>query len=91
VQIDLDEEVARQLEAELNANIMWNVVIEKVKRSERLTYVIMKYQALKRNPLTEAQARRNMIVYLKNIAGYKMNYFKGISCDEIRPLFKEAL
>nr|GFA02076.1 hypothetical protein [Tanacetum cinerariifolium] len=32
VQIDLDEEVTRQLEAELNADINWNVMIEQVKR-----------------------------------------------------------
>nr|GEY22398.1 retrovirus-related Pol polyprotein from transposon TNT 1-94 [Tanacetum cinerariifolium] len=37
----------------------------------------------------EAQTRRNMIVYLKNMAGYKMNYFKGMSYDEIRPLFEK--
>nr|GEX53115.1 hypothetical protein [Tanacetum cinerariifolium] len=85
----LDEEVARQLEAELNADINWNTMIEKVKRSERLTDVVMKYQSLKRKPLTEAQARRNMIVYLKNMAGYKMDYFKGMSYDEIRPLFEK--
>nr|GEZ03581.1 retrotransposon protein, putative, Ty3-gypsy subclass [Tanacetum cinerariifolium] len=42
-----------------------------------------------RNPLTEAQARRNMIVYLKNMASYKMDYFKGMSYDEIRPLFEK--
>nr|GEU49143.1 hypothetical protein [Tanacetum cinerariifolium] len=86
VQIDLDEDVARQLEAELNADNNWNVMIEQVKRSKRLTDTIMKYQAINRKPLTEAQARRNMIVYLKNMVGYKMNYFKGISYDEIRPL-----
>ncbi|GJR13532.1 hypothetical protein Tco_0796184 [Tanacetum coccineum] len=28
-----------------------------------------------------------MIVYLKNMAGYKMDYFKGMSYDEIRPIF----
>nr|GEX44524.1 hypothetical protein [Tanacetum cinerariifolium] len=84
-----DEEVARQLEAELNADINWNAVIEQVKRSERLTDAVMKYQALKRKPLTEAQARRNMIVYLKNMAGYKMNYFNGMSYDEIRPFFEK--
>nr|GEW71973.1 alpha/beta hydrolase fold-3 [Tanacetum cinerariifolium] len=33
--------------------------------------------------------KRSMIVYLKNMAGYKMNYFKGMSYDEIRPLFKK--
>nr|GEW87204.1 hypothetical protein [Tanacetum cinerariifolium] len=59
------------------------------KRSKRLTNTVMKYQALKRKPLTEAQARRNMIVYLKNMAGYKMDYFKGMSYDDIRPLFEK--
>nr|GEY59488.1 hypothetical protein [Tanacetum cinerariifolium] len=87
--ISQDEEVARQLEAELNANVDWNVVIEQVQRREKLTDAVMKYQALKRNPLKEAQARRNMNVYLKNIAGYKIDYFKRMSYDEIRPLFKK--
>nr|GEX84238.1 hypothetical protein [Tanacetum cinerariifolium] len=89
VQIKLDEKVARQLEAELNANINWNVVIEQVKKSERLTDAVMKYQDLKRKPLTKAQARRNMIVYLKNMTGYKMDYFKGMSYDKIIPLFEK--
>nr|GEZ10446.1 retrovirus-related Pol polyprotein from transposon TNT 1-94 [Tanacetum cinerariifolium] len=52
---------------ELNADINWNVVIEEVKRSERFNDAVMKYQTLKRNPLTEAQARKNMIIYLKNM------------------------
>nr|GEV77820.1 hypothetical protein [Tanacetum cinerariifolium] len=37
---------------------------------------VMRYQALKRKPLTEAQARKNMMIYLKNMAGCKMNFFK---------------
>nr|GEX41564.1 hypothetical protein [Tanacetum cinerariifolium] len=85
----LDEEVARQLEAELKANINWNVVIKQVKRNERLNDVVMKYQTLKRKPLTQAQARRNMIVYLKNMVGFKMEYFKGMTYDEVRPLFEK--
>nr|GEZ43342.1 hypothetical protein [Tanacetum cinerariifolium] len=32
----------------------------------------------KRKPLTQAQVKRNMIVYLKNIAGFKMDYFKEV-------------
>nr|GEW84936.1 copia protein [Tanacetum cinerariifolium] len=50
---------------------------------------VMKYQALKRKHLTEAQARKNMIIYLKNMAGFKMNYFKGMTYNEIRPLFEK--
>nr|GEV51292.1 hypothetical protein [Tanacetum cinerariifolium]GEX85126.1 hypothetical protein [Tanacetum cinerariifolium] len=74
---------------ELNADINWNAVIEQVKRSERLNDVVMTYQALKRKPLTEAQARKNMIIYLKNMAGYIMNYIKGMTYSEIRPLFEK--
>nr|GFD22247.1 hypothetical protein [Tanacetum cinerariifolium] len=37
----------------------------------------MRYQALKKKPLTEAQTRKNMIVYLKNLVGFKMDFFKG--------------
>nr|GEZ96037.1 hypothetical protein [Tanacetum cinerariifolium] len=83
------KEVARQLEAELNADINWNAVIEQVKRNERLNDAAMKYQTLKRKLLTQAQSRRNMIVYLKNIVGFKMDYFKGKTHDEIRPLFEK--
>ncbi|GJU23999.1 hypothetical protein Tco_1162620 [Tanacetum coccineum] len=30
-----------------------------------------------------------MMIYLKNMAGYKMGYFKGMSYGEIRPMFEE--
>nr|GEU74462.1 hypothetical protein [Tanacetum cinerariifolium] len=35
-QIEQDEAFARHMESELNANINWNVIMEQVKRSERL-------------------------------------------------------
>nr|GEY39100.1 hypothetical protein [Tanacetum cinerariifolium] len=70
-------------------DINWNDIIEQVKKSERLNDAVMKYQALKRKPLTKAQARKNMIIYLKNMAGYKMNYFKGMTYNKIRPLFEK--
>nr|GEV65410.1 uncharacterized mitochondrial protein AtMg00810-like [Tanacetum cinerariifolium] len=44
---------------------------------------------LKREPLTQAQDRRNMIVYLRNMAGFKMDYFKRMTYDEIIPLFEK--
>nr|GEU53430.1 hypothetical protein [Tanacetum cinerariifolium] len=50
---------------------------------------VMRYQALKRKPLTEAQARKNMMIYLKNMVGFKMDFFKGMTYSEIRPLFKK--
>nr|GEU44722.1 copia protein [Tanacetum cinerariifolium] len=47
------------------------------------------YQALKRKPQTEAQARKKMMIYLRNMAGFKMDYFKGMTYDEIRPIFEK--
>nr|GEV57908.1 hypothetical protein [Tanacetum cinerariifolium] len=38
----------------------------------------------------EAYAReKNMMVYLKNMAGFKMDFFKGMSYDDIRPIFEK--
>nr|GFA00689.1 synaptobrevin, longin-like domain protein [Tanacetum cinerariifolium] len=42
-----------------------------------------------KEPMTEAQARKNMMVYLKNMAGFKMDFFKGMTYNEIRPIFKK--
>nr|GEY20040.1 hypothetical protein [Tanacetum cinerariifolium] len=60
VKIEQDEAFTRQLEEELNANINWNAVIEQVKISKRLSDAVIKYQALKRKPFTEAQARSHL-------------------------------
>nr|GEV17071.1 hypothetical protein [Tanacetum cinerariifolium] len=65
------------------------VVIEQVQRKEKEDNVVMRYQALKRKPQIEAQARKNMMIYLRNMAGFKMDYFKGMSYDDIRPIFKK--
>nr|GEV37473.1 putative ribonuclease H-like domain-containing protein [Tanacetum cinerariifolium] len=88
-QIEQDEAFARELKAELNANINWNEVVEQVKRKERQDNTVMRYQSLKRKPVTEAQARKNMMVYLKNMSGFKMDFFKGMTYTEIRPIFEK--
>nr|GEX41076.1 hypothetical protein [Tanacetum cinerariifolium] len=84
-----DEAFAKELEVELNANINWNDVVDQVKRKERQDNTVMRYQALKRKPVTEAQVRKNMMVYLKNMAGFKMDFFRGMTYTEIRPIFKK--
>nr|GEV17408.1 uncharacterized mitochondrial protein AtMg00810-like [Tanacetum cinerariifolium] len=64
-------------------------VIDQVKRKEKEDNVVMRYQALKRKPQTEAQVRKNMMIYLKNMAGFKMDYFRGMSYDGILPIFEK--
>nr|GEZ35721.1 ribonuclease H-like domain-containing protein [Tanacetum cinerariifolium] len=87
-QIKQDEQYARELHAELNKDIDWDEVIDHVKLKAKEDPAMKKYQALKRKPQTEAQVRKNMILYLKNVAGFKMDYFKGMSYDDIRPIFE---
>nr|GEW85098.1 hypothetical protein [Tanacetum cinerariifolium] len=66
-------------------NIDWNVMVEQMQ--EKHLDNIRKYQSLKWKPISVAQARKNMIVYLKNMARYKMEHFKGMTCDQVRPIF----
>nr|GEU50496.1 hypothetical protein [Tanacetum cinerariifolium] len=87
--IEQDKAYARELEVELNKNINWDDVIEQVKRKEKEDNAVLRYQALKRKPQTEAQASKNMMVYLKNMAGFKMDFFRGMSYDAIRLIFKK--
>nr|GEW04496.1 hypothetical protein [Tanacetum cinerariifolium] len=65
----------------------WNEVVEQVQ--SRQLDAVRKYQPLKRKHVSVAQARKNMMIYLKNMVGFKMDFFKGMSYDEIRPLFEE--
>nr|GEU81296.1 hypothetical protein [Tanacetum cinerariifolium] len=64
-------------------------VMEQMKIKEKQDNTIMRYQALKRKPVTEAQERKNMMIYLKNMAGFKMDFFKGMTYNDIRPIFEK--
>nr|GEW05670.1 hypothetical protein [Tanacetum cinerariifolium] len=67
----------------------WDEVINHVNKKEKKDKSVKRYQAMKRKPQTEAQARKNMIMYLKNVAGFKMDYIKGMSYDDIRAVFEK--
>nr|GEW26423.1 putative ribonuclease H-like domain-containing protein [Tanacetum cinerariifolium] len=77
----------KELEAELNRTIDWDEVIDHVNKKAKEDNDVKRYQAIKRKPQTEAQARKNMMVYLKNVACFKMDYFKRMSYDDIRLIF----
>nr|GEV45081.1 hypothetical protein [Tanacetum cinerariifolium] len=66
-------------------------VIEQVQRKEKEDNDVMRYQALKRKLQTEAQARKNMMIYLRNMAVFKMDYFKGMSYDDIHSIFEKKI
>nr|GEW02541.1 hypothetical protein [Tanacetum cinerariifolium] len=66
------------------------VLVEKPKPLKRQAQ-IEQDKAYARELGTEAQARKNMMVYLKNknMAGFKMDFFKGMTYDDIRPIFEK--
>nr|GEZ67228.1 reverse transcriptase domain-containing protein [Tanacetum cinerariifolium] len=67
-------------------NIDWSVVADQVQ--ERRLDNIKKYQNFKKKPVSIAQAKKNMIIYLKNMVGYKMKFFRGMTYDKVRPIFE---
>nr|GEZ49152.1 hypothetical protein [Tanacetum cinerariifolium] len=64
-------------------------VIDQVQKKEKEDNAVMRYQALKSKPQTKAQAKKNMMIYLRNMVGFKMDYFKGMKYDDIRPIFEK--
>nr|GEZ15219.1 hypothetical protein [Tanacetum cinerariifolium] len=79
------EEINKEHE-EAYKNIDWNAALDHVQSKE--PQYIKRYHRMKKKPQTESEARKNMIFYLKNTKGYKMDFFKGMTYDEILPIFK---
>ncbi|GJU50415.1 hypothetical protein Tco_1219970, partial [Tanacetum coccineum] len=87
-QVARDEEIARQLlsldeervttDPKTTKDIDWN------------DPSVQRYWNMKNKPKSEAQAKKNMIVYLKNQSNYKMKDFEGMSYDEIRLIFEKV-
>nr|GFB95782.1 hypothetical protein [Tanacetum cinerariifolium] len=95
-QIEPDAEYARMLHEEINKdheeinkNIDWDAAIDHVKqKSKENPQYIKRYQVMKKRPQFESEAHKNMMIYLKNTAGYKLDFFKGMSYDEIHLIFQ---
>nr|GFC27867.1 hypothetical protein [Tanacetum cinerariifolium] len=80
-QIEMDAEYIRKLQEEINKeheetykNIDWNAALDHVQSKE--PQYIKRYHGMKKKPQTESEARKNMILYLKNTEGYKMDFWK---------------
>nr|GEV15519.1 putative ribonuclease H-like domain-containing protein [Tanacetum cinerariifolium] len=73
-QIEMDAEYARKLQEEIDR--------------DHDGFNKDRYQGMKKRPQTESEARKNMMIYLKNTAGYKMDFFKGMTNAQICPIFQ---
>nr|GEU36763.1 hypothetical protein [Tanacetum cinerariifolium] len=95
-QIELDAKYARKLheevnkdDADFNKDVDWDAAMEHVnQKSSKNPQYIKRYHGMKKRSQTESEARKNMMIYLKNTAGYKMDFFKGMSYADICPIFQ---
>ncbi|GJU13816.1 hypothetical protein Tco_1136212 [Tanacetum coccineum] len=86
-QIARDEEIARQWDEEERKRAM-----DEAKSTKKIDWndpSVIRYHSLKMKPKIIAQARRNMIKYLKNQGNFKISDFKGMSYNDIRPIFEK--
>ncbi|GJT23129.1 putative ribonuclease H-like domain-containing protein [Tanacetum coccineum] len=86
-QIARDAEIARQWDEEERKRAMDEA--EATKKIDWNDPSVLRYHSLKMKPKSIAQARRNMIKYLKNQGNFKMTDFKGMSYNEVRPIFEK--
>nr|GFA55915.1 hypothetical protein [Tanacetum cinerariifolium] len=83
----LHEEINKDYE-EFNKDIDWDAVMDHVNQKSKNPQYIKRYQGMKKRPQTESEARKNMMIYLKNTAGYKMDFFTGMTHAEICLIFQ---
>nr|GEU30656.1 hypothetical protein [Tanacetum cinerariifolium] len=86
VQVDA---VAAAVVEDVAEDVDWDAAMDHVnqKSSSNPQYIKI-YQGMKKRPQTESEARKNMMIYLKNTVGYKMDFFKGMTCAQIYPIFQ---
>nr|GEZ74999.1 putative ribonuclease H-like domain-containing protein [Tanacetum cinerariifolium] len=84
---DKGKEINRDHE-EIKKDIDWDAAIDHVNQKSKNPQYITRYQGMKKRPQTESEARKNTMIYLKNTAGYKMDFFKGMSYAEICLIFQ---
>ncbi|GJT43155.1 retrotransposon protein, putative, ty1-copia subclass [Tanacetum coccineum] len=87
-QIARDEEIARQWDEEERKRAM--AESKSAKKIDWNDPSVIRYHTLKMKPKTVAQARKNLIKYLKNQGNFKISDFKGMSYNDIRPIFEKV-
>nr|GEY46038.1 hypothetical protein [Tanacetum cinerariifolium] len=94
-QIEMDAEYARKLQEEIDRDhdgfskdIDWDTAMDHVNQKSSNPQYLKRYQGMKMRLQTESEARKNMMIYLKNTTGYKMDFFKGMTYAQICLIFQ---
>ncbi|GJZ39326.1 hypothetical protein Tco_0585889 [Tanacetum coccineum] len=87
IQISLDEEFAKSFYEEEQAQILQDEIYAKQVEAQWIDDEERIPQEAKQ---TNEKEKKNMCTYLKNQGGYKMSHFKGMSYEDIRPIFERV-
>ncbi|GJS45447.1 retrovirus-related pol polyprotein from transposon TNT 1-94 [Tanacetum coccineum] len=97
VQMSVDEELAKNVfeEEQARFNAEYEARFKEEQEQERIdfeTTLECKSSWMKEKKLhfSVAEVRKNICLYLKNQGGYKMSHFKGMSYEDIRPIFERV-
>ncbi|GJR10396.1 hypothetical protein Tco_0793048 [Tanacetum coccineum] len=85
-----DLEKALELQKQLDERVE---VVAKVNQAHDIDWsdpAVLRYHALQNRSFSVAEVRKNMCTYLKNQGGYKQSHFKGMSYEDIRPIFESV-
>nr|GEW20570.1 hypothetical protein [Tanacetum cinerariifolium] len=80
--------------ASKGVNVAEPTVFDDEEVTMTMAQTLIKMKAEKAKLLDEQIAQKlldeeeNMIIYLKNMAGYKMEHFRGMTYDKVRPIFE---
>ncbi|GKA25494.1 hypothetical protein Tco_0711603 [Tanacetum coccineum] len=82
-----DFETAFELQKQLDER---EEVIVQAHNNDWSDPAVLRYHTLQNRPFYVVEVRKNMCMYLKNQGGYKLSHFKGMSYEDIRPIFKRV-
>ncbi|GJU25745.1 hypothetical protein Tco_1164366 [Tanacetum coccineum] len=89
-QIQADEDLAQKLLEEERENLSIEErarLLAKLIDKRKKIQAAQRYEAIRNKPQTMSQQRKTMCTYMKNMAGYKMEYFKGKNFYEFKEMF----
>ncbi|GJX07754.1 putative ribonuclease H-like domain-containing protein [Tanacetum coccineum] len=89
-QIALDEQIARDIQAKLDAELIEEQKLAR-KQEEEANIALIEAQEKRNRPPTKAQKRTQTSTYLKHMGGYTYKQLKGKSFDEIQKLFNKEM
>ncbi|GJY29265.1 hypothetical protein Tco_0405032 [Tanacetum coccineum] len=86
-----DVEIAKQLQEEFDRARQEQEVVAEADQALDIDWsnpVVLRYHTVQNRSFSKAEVRKNMCIYLKNQGGYKQSHFKGMSYEDIRPIFE---